>query len=535
MRMRKEKLKNNSIKAQVYNAIEALNSGLVGRDEAIKVLLLAVLSCDNIFLLGPPGTAKSLISRRVASIFCTSCENSGYFEYLMNEFSTPDEICGPVSLSMLKKDMYCRLTDGYLPSAKIAFLDEIFKSGPAILNTLLSLINEKIYHNGSNVMKSPLISLIGAGNETPSSNQGLEALFDRFTLRVLVENVDDEDFISLLENDNISLEEFSPIYIINIENVLSNNNKIESIELGDEIKKTINALRLKIREYNDNTESKENVIYVSDRKWKKCIHLLKTSAFYNERKSVNEYDCLLLQYCFWNNKDEYYLIKDMLFEVLNFENKKKNIVKDELTKAYDDFKEFINNEFLVTKFVPKIEEINSKKYYKCKKNGKICYFPFIEEDEEGQYFSISSEYIALDAKKREEGRYYEPKVSDDNLVAYKNERNFFSINSNEENEARSVFEFFIDKKEELKSIVSSDIKKRSEKINKEYNRIISDANEKLNELNKEREQIEDMYFNNNIFLSRNSISNAISDIEKAIREVDDFVCQIENLKSRYDL
>lgn len=149
-----------------------------------------------------PGTAKSLIVRRVASAF----ENSIYFGQLMNRFTIPEYVFGPVSLSKLKEDKFERKVEGYLPKADFVFLDEIWKSSPAILNTLLTIINEKVYRNGSQENRVPLKSLVGAGNETPPHNQGLEAMYDRFIMRLLVKPVEDVDnFNNLIVAEDINL------------------------------------------------------------------------------------------------------------------------------------------------------------------------------------------------------------------------------------------------------------------------------------------------------------------------------------------
>lgn len=136
------------VQERVRKLLATLNAHLYGKEEAVRLALLSAVAGESVFFLGPPGTAKSMISRRISCAFKDIDQEREYFEYLMNEFSTPDEICGPVSLKKLNEDQYLRLTEGYLPQARVAFLDEIWKSGPAILNTLLTIINEKKFHNG---------------------------------------------------------------------------------------------------------------------------------------------------------------------------------------------------------------------------------------------------------------------------------------------------------------------------------------------------------------------------------------------------
>lgn len=166
----------------------ALSEGLYEKDEALRLALLAAIAGESIFFLGAPGCAKSMLARRIAQAFKTDGDGSvQYFETLLNQFSTPEDVFGNISLKALngeledeqgnKKEEYRRLTENMLPEADIAFLDEIWKASPAILNTLLTIVNERKFHNGSKVEDVPLKALLAASNELPAKDRGLEALY----------------------------------------------------------------------------------------------------------------------------------------------------------------------------------------------------------------------------------------------------------------------------------------------------------------------------------------------------------------------
>ena len=325
-----------SLRKRIEKLIDAISAGLHERREHVAVALLAALSGQNIFLLGPPGTAKSMLARRLKSAFVG---DSSYFEYLMQRFSTPEEIFGPVSITELKKDKYVRKTEGFLPKANFAFLDEIWKSSPAILNTLLTIINEKTFRNGIKIENVPLQSLIAASNETPPDNQGLEALYDRFIVRLHVPPMKQMDnFCALLTdapaNSDVNCDEVA----IKSEDLKQWREKIHAVQLSPETILIIQDIRLQIAEKAD-----ELKIYVSDRRWQKAAILLKAAAFFCERESTNLVDTLLLRHCLWTTVNNRKSIGDMVTVAvkksgftteLNGEEMavKKEKLEDEITK-----------------------------------------------------------------------------------------------------------------------------------------------------------------------------------------------------------
>src|SRR5438132_8435829 len=163
--------------------IDVIKRRFVGRDEVVDLIALAVVAGEHLFLYGPPGTAKSALVRGFATAV-----RGRYFEYLLTRFSEPNEVFGPVDLVRLREGTVATVTTGMLPEAEFAFLDELFNANSAILNNLLSVLNERVYRRGAEVHHLPMLSLFSASNHLPE-DEALRALFDRFLLRCHVETL----------------------------------------------------------------------------------------------------------------------------------------------------------------------------------------------------------------------------------------------------------------------------------------------------------------------------------------------------------
>src|SRR3954468_4161555 len=179
-----------------------LEQKFLAKEEIIRLMLVAAVAGEHMVLIGPPGTAKSALIRGFSRLI-----DARYFEYLLTRFSEPNELFGPVDIQAFRTGSYRRVVTGMLPEAEIVFLDEAFKANSAILNSLLTLLNERRFNNGSTVVKVPLVSLFAASNEVPSSDN-LDAIFDRFLLRVHSDNLDSYHFHELMTK-GLALEKAS--------------------------------------------------------------------------------------------------------------------------------------------------------------------------------------------------------------------------------------------------------------------------------------------------------------------------------------
>ena len=296
--------------------LQEMNRGIYEKNTEISLSLLAALAGESVILLGPPGVAKSMVARQLKTAF----RDARSFEYLMSRFSTPDEIFGPVSIQKLKtSDTYERAVEGYLPTADVVFLDEIWKAGPAIQNTLLTVINEKIFRNGNREMHLPLKLLVAASNELPAKGEGLEALWDRFVIRIESRPIKlEKNFRAMLLESHADFADnadFSDLKIT-AEEYAEWAEKICKIGVKGEVLDAISAIRKSLRAVNVDEAAERRNIYVSDRRWKNIVRLLRTSAFMQDREEVDICDLLPIYHCLWQEPEERDAIRNIVIRAL---------------------------------------------------------------------------------------------------------------------------------------------------------------------------------------------------------------------------
>ncbi|MDW0113699.1 AAA family ATPase [Sporosarcina saromensis] len=267
---------------------QSLNAKFYEREHEVEGILLALLARQHLLMIGPAGTAKSALSTELAKII----DGTNYFQWLLTPFSTPEEVFGPLSLKELEVGVYKRNTRNKMPEADLVFLDEIFKANSAILNSLLTLINERLFYNGDAPVETPLISVIGASNEYPEEGEGLEALFDRFFLRYEISYIEDEqNFLSMLKSEG-KMEELPSM---DLKELYQLQELTDNVHVPDEVFETLVTIRQALFDEG---------IRPSDRRFKQALCVLKAKAVLHQRNHVQLGDLSILENALWETLDQ---------------------------------------------------------------------------------------------------------------------------------------------------------------------------------------------------------------------------------------
>jgi MoxR-like ATPase len=287
------------MKTKILQIEQELNSCYLERKDVIRGLLVGLLTKQHVLLLGPPGTAKSMVANDLCSRI-----GGQYFQWLLSRTSTTEELFGPYSLKALENDSYRRVTKNKLPEANVAFIDEIFKCNSAVLNTMLSVLNERIFFNDGAPVNVPLEMAVGASNELPEDREELGALWDRFLLRYTVGYIKDpRNFEKLLATTNnggtkttLTEQELQQARV-----------EVEVVDITRIIPR-VQELRQKMVERN---------IPVSDRRWRQALNLIKAQAWLEGRKQASDGDLEILTATLWVEQEQIQQVRQAIMSLAN--------------------------------------------------------------------------------------------------------------------------------------------------------------------------------------------------------------------------
>ena len=287
---------------------QKLESSFLGKSETVRLMLVASVAGEHMLLIGPPGTAKSAVIRMFAKLV-----DAKYFEYLLTRFTEPNEIFGPIDITAFRQGQYQRRMDGMLPQSDIVFLDEVFKANSAILNSLLSVLNERLYTVGSTVVKVPLVSCFGASNEVPNDDD-LMAVFDRFLIRYKSDNLDSYHFQELLVR---GLEH-------EVSKITGEYDRLQPFLAAQDLRALHVFLAERMRQVPESFLSqykglvfqiRAEGVSISDRRAVKMLKLFVASAFLDNRAAPDPSDFFLLKHT-WNNLDQAEILDGIVGPVL---------------------------------------------------------------------------------------------------------------------------------------------------------------------------------------------------------------------------
>ncbi|HEY1697810.1 MAG TPA: AAA family ATPase [Polyangiaceae bacterium] len=283
----------------------ALQGRFLGKDEVIRLLLVAAIAGEHAVLIGPPGTAKSALIRTFARLM-----RANYFEYLLTRFTEPNEIFGPVDIAAFRDGRYERRTEGMLPEAEIVFLDEVFKSNSAILNALLTLLNERRYTSGGSSVRCPLLSAFGASNEVPG-DETLTAIYDRFILRIRNDNLDAYHFQDLLqkglEHEVLQMTDAAVEPLVSARELAElQRGLLQRTRFTEEFFSQYKGLVFQIRAEG---------LSLSDRRVVKILKLFAASAYLDGRAQPDASDLFVLKHV-WNSEDQAQILEAIITPVL---------------------------------------------------------------------------------------------------------------------------------------------------------------------------------------------------------------------------
>jgi MoxR-like ATPase len=283
------------------HVLEPIKQSFVGKDEIVDLLGLCLVARENLFLLGPPGTAKSALVQQLARRI-----DGRMFDYLLTRFTEPNEIFGPFDIRKLREGELETNTEGMLPEADFVFLDELLNANSAILNSLLLVLNERVFRRGRETRPLATLMVVGASNHLPEDD-ALQALIDRFLVRVGCYNVPEDGLAQVLATgwklEGVRTQTQAELHVDDLRKLQSIVKNVDLVTIRPQYADLIRRMR-------------KAGIDISDRRAVKVQNLIAASAILCGRLAANPTDMWVLRYV-WNSEEEQDILAALVKQALD--------------------------------------------------------------------------------------------------------------------------------------------------------------------------------------------------------------------------
>lgn len=286
----KPEVQSNDPVSKLQRVESYVNGRVYGRQDLTRGIVLSLIAGQNVLALGVPGTAKTMLVQAIAESFTSNPQD--VFDVLLTKFTKASEVFGPTDMAALEQGTIRVDTAGYLPSARVGILDEVFKGSSAILNALLRIANERTFRNGAQVEHTKVRLLVGMSNEFPEDAALLAAFFDRFPAKFMVGYLEPSDFAAMLAASTNGTHK-PPADRLTDADFAEIDRRVQATTVPDVIIGALTELRAELAAAG---------VVISDRRWVQAVKLMRASAVYDGRNAVSRRDLMVLYHVAWNSE-----------------------------------------------------------------------------------------------------------------------------------------------------------------------------------------------------------------------------------------
>lgn len=282
----------------------------VEREEPIELLGLCLLGGIDCLFLGDPGTGKTWMLELLLMLI-DGVDEDDFFSTLVFKETPADDVLGPRDLPSLKQGVIKRITDGYLPSSVLAYIDEVFKASPTLLNALLDLYANRVLKVGKDrIDAKQLLMIVSSSNELPD-REDLNAFRDRYGLTYFVQPVrTPEGRVRVMEiQDEIqaggNVMDLTNAPSLALDNITKMRAEVARIVIPRPIMETMNEAEEKWESAGHGP---------SQRRVGQMLKALKARAWTQGRGEVLRSDMTVCQHMAWNHPDHFESARNIVLE-----------------------------------------------------------------------------------------------------------------------------------------------------------------------------------------------------------------------------